>query len=1029
MAEAIAISLSAKLAVALSRTAAVGLSLLFGVRSDIAAAAQDLDLLRAFLRSADSRRGTDALAAAWVQQVRDTAFDHEDVADECCYLSGHGRGWVNARAWFALSRRLRKARERLRQLAAAKEQYGIRQHQGDADGSPPPVAAVRRLVAERAHFLKREEVIGFDEHEKQLLEWVAADSEPRRTTLVAVWGMGGVGKTTLVTRVYNEAAASHFERAAWVAVSQAFTLDDLLRKIAKELCRDGGGDAPASGGSDADADYRSLVGAVHGHLRQRRYLVVLDDFWDAQLWNKLRHAFLDDANGSRVVITTRSRDVAKAAAADRTMTLEPLPWRDSWSLFCNVAFREVPGRTCPSHLEELAANMLRRCCGLPLAIVSLGNLLALKDRTEFAWRNVQNSLVWDESSSHLGIGDAASILNLSIDDLPHQIKRCLLSCSIYPEDFLIKRKIQIRMWVARGFIEETPGQCIAEEDVADDYLDQLVQRSLVQAVTRNEFGRAKSFIIHDLIRELIIHKSREQEGFFQFVKCKVAIDNDIRIRHLAVDRCEEVDSQHVRPLATLRSFIALGSELDASFLSHFRLLTVLNLWFIAIDRLPDSVANLHNLRYLGIRSTLVEHLPKELGKLQKLQTLDAKLSRVRRLPSSAVKLKSLRHLILFTRGAADFSVLSPAMAVQVPNGLENLCSLQTLKYVRADMSTVRSLAKMEQMRSLELFGVNSSCNMKLSSSISRMNRLLRLGLQTEPPGDASLDLDSVCPPPLKLQNLTLDGSLAHGKLPSWTCSLTSLVQLWLCDSGIAQDSLVVLAKLPRLANLALIAAYWGTSMTFAEGSFPTLQRLTLQDLPNLSHIEFQEGCLQNLRDLVLVQCKSLTETPRGMQNLVHLQNLNLLGMPNEFVNSLKQQDGYDAYYKPDNSEFLRVNGPLRHWRWIGRNKSKTSTLRCTMTSYPSFLLNLLMPQECSALHSYTQIIAEAHDIQKIPDTQSSLDWMSLIPISSMVISNNIVGPVQSAYEKQSTMSHLRGFFHRSIEISRPLYLCITIAGQ
>ncbi|RLM86123.1 hypothetical protein C2845_PM04G09360 [Panicum miliaceum] len=87
----------------------------------------------------------------------------------------------------------------------------------------------------------------------------------------------------------------------------------------------------------------------------------------------------------------------------------------------------------------------------------------------------------------------------------------------------------------------------------------------------------------------------------------------------------------------LRSFSAFGSELDASFMSRFRLLTVLNLWFIEMNRLPDSVTNLHNLWYLGIRSTLIEELPKGLGKLQKLQVLDAKLSMVQRLPSSVAK--------------------------------------------------------------------------------------------------------------------------------------------------------------------------------------------------------------------------------------------------------------------------------------------------------------------------------------------------------------------------------------------------------
>jgi disease resistance protein RPM1 len=279
--------------------------------------------------------------------------------DECFYLSGHGRarGWVNARAWFALSRRQCKARERLSQLSAAKERYGIR----PADGPAPPAnSMVRRILAESAHFVGKEEIVGLSAHEKQLLEWVAEDDEPRRT-LVSVWGMGGVGKTTLATRVYREVvAASRFDCAAWVAVSQRFTMDDLLRKILRELHRGGG--ARAENDDDVGADYRSLVAAVRDHLGERRYLVVLDDVWDAHLWEKLRHAFVDGRTGSRVVITTRSGDVAKAAAPGRTMVLEPLACREAWTLFCNVAFREVPGAPSGDRHQHAGA-MLRPASG------------------------------------------------------------------------------------------------------------------------------------------------------------------------------------------------------------------------------------------------------------------------------------------------------------------------------------------------------------------------------------------------------------------------------------------------------------------------------------------------------------------------------------------------------------------------------------------------------------------------------------------------------------------------------------------
>jgi hypothetical protein len=112
-------------------------------------------------------------------------------------------------------------------------------------------------------------------------------------------------------------------------------------------------------------------------------------------------------------------------------------------------------------------------------------------------------------------------------------------------------------------------------------------------------------------------------------------------------------------------------------------------------------------------------------------------------------------------------------------------------------------------------------------------------------------------------------------------------------------------------------------MIFPGGSFPALQRLILENIPNLSRIEFEEGCLQNLHHLVLIRCTRLTETPRGMDNLMHLQHLNLIGMPWHFEYNLKQQDGYAAYYKPDNSEFLRVHGP-RQWRWIRPNKKEVA---------------------------------------------------------------------------------------------------------
>ncbi|CAL5030696.1 unnamed protein product [Urochloa decumbens] len=857
MAEMIAVSLSAKVAVSLSAPAALELSSLFAIRSGVAAAARELELLRAFLRSADSRRGTNALAAAWIDQVRDAAFDLEDVADEYSFLSARGfvRSCANLGAWFALSRQLQRARERLRMLSVAKEEYGIL----------PAVASAEKsyAVGGSATVITR----------KKLTDGMARlteDVEPRRT-LLAVWGMGGVGKTTLVTNVYKEVAASfYFDCVAWVSVSKNFTTEDLLRRVLKELQRD----VRTGGPKDVEVmNYRSLVEALQGILSKKRYLVLLDDVWDADAWFEIRSAFVENGTRSRIIITTRSQDVANLAKSTRIILLKPLPEKEACT---------GPQRYWTDH----------RCSGLPLAIVSVGNLLALKEKSEFAWKNVHDSLVWDESTDH-GIGQVSSILNLSIDDLPYYLKRCFLYCSIYPEDFFVKRKILIRMWVAEGFVEEKNHATM--EDVADDYLNQLGQRSLLQVVVRNEFGRAKRFQIHDLIRELILSRSAK-EGHFVFSKCTVTFESNSNFRHLIIDRSTRSDLPAPK-MVSLRSLHGFKTDLDASLLSRFRLLTVLNLWYIPIAKLPSSVTNLLNLCYLGIRSTLINELPDELGRLHKLQTLDTKWSMVQRLPGSITKLKALRHLILFRRDSADFKLMYPGKAVVLPNGMKNLTCLQTLKYIEADEKTVRSLGSLKQMRSLQLFGMHEGNLIHLPSSISKMSHLLCLGIVSRD-ADVQLDLEPFSQPPLNLQKFTLTGRLIGGKLPSWFGHLSSLMQLQLRSSELNGDSIGLLSSLPRLFDLSLVDAYEGKSLTFAAGDFPVLRKLRLEDLAYLAQLEFQKGSLRGLEELMLSQCSELIKIPQGIENLMHLKNLELSDMPlklTEKVQERQESEGKHQY--------------------------------------------------------------------------------------------------------------------------------------
>jgi disease resistance protein RPM1 len=219
--------------------------------------------------------------------------------------------------------------------------------------------------------------------------------------------------------------------------------------------------------------------------------------------------------------------------------------------------------------------------------------------------------------------------------------------------------------------------------------------------------------------------------------------------------------------------------------------------------------------------------------------------------------------------------------------MRNLTCLQTLKYIEANEETVRSLGSLKQMRSLELCGVHEGNLIHLPSSISKMSYLQCLGIVSRD-ADVQLDLESFSPPPLKLQKFTLTGRLIGNKLPSWFGHLSSLMQLQLHSSKLKEDSIGLLASLPRLFDLSLVDAYEEKSLIFAAGVFPVLRKLRLDDLANLSHLEFQQGSLVNLDKLMLSQCFELTKIPQGIENLVHLKNLELSDMPIELTEQIQK---------------------------------------------------------------------------------------------------------------------------------------------
>lgn len=187
--------------------------------------------------------------------------------------------------------------------------------------------------------LDEDKLVGIDSRKHDLISLLFEDISELQ--VVAVPGMGGLGKTTLVSKVCADSQVKeHFEDPA--CISQSFNKEDLLRHIINQLFRKG----RAPEGVE-DMDSHGLKTIIKYFLCGKRYLIILDDNMGGDAWDDaFKIAFPDNNNGSRLIIATRNADVASSSTNDLGGRI--YSFEESWTLFCERTF---PRKGCPPHLE------------------------------------------------------------------------------------------------------------------------------------------------------------------------------------------------------------------------------------------------------------------------------------------------------------------------------------------------------------------------------------------------------------------------------------------------------------------------------------------------------------------------------------------------------------------------------------------------------------------------------------------------------------------------------------------------------
>ncbi|KAF7013278.1 hypothetical protein CFC21_027370 [Triticum aestivum] len=509
-------------------------------------------------------------------------------------------------------------------------------------------------------------VVGIDQDIRYIADMCRAGDVGKAPFILAIFGMGGVGKTTLAKCVYNcRELQEEYDSRAWVNVSYEYDMHRIGESIISQLS----GEADILNG---DMDYMTKrLGELFNGMKT---LLVLDDLQEEDPVQleclKCMLSGGDKDSKVTIIVTGRSRHTGMKIGAHVLFSKACLTEQDSFFLLSYKTLFDQ--RTDNIELRMIARMVSSKCMGVPLTIHAIGWILRYRDAR--VWRAVEASLIWKDYCE-----DGSP---LSYKSMPANLRLCFAYCGIFSKGQIIVKDDLIHQWVALGLIQ--PTDILSTTQLAEEYIRRLLSMSFLQATDPSYKVYKLCSLLQASGKDDILFTMNDK--FHDFAISVMynelfILDDSMQTRDLNEYRHAVLTNHGFRPsqLSLLSSIQALHCVccskmelIDQSF-SFPRHLRVLRLKASFLQKLlPDSICQLRHLGYLNLAGcsglvTLPEsigdlinmfhidlsgcaglvNLPQSFGDLINLLYLDlSRCYRLIELPESFSNLKKMEHLDL-----------------------------------------------------------------------------------------------------------------------------------------------------------------------------------------------------------------------------------------------------------------------------------------------------------------------------------------------------------------------------------------------